>query len=97
MKPRKIIKLPAKSVEKLINDLSLLIVSMDHIGSTYYDDPKQQALEMDKYFSKVKAFKILAGARSILSIAYDSQSTKADVLRLEESAEKLPYWKPNKK
>ncbi|HEX3627407.1 MAG TPA: hypothetical protein VH280_18530 [Verrucomicrobiae bacterium] len=79
----KTIKLPAKNVEKIINDLSLLIVSMDQIGSTYYDDPKQQALEMDKYFSQVNAFKKLAQARGILTKAYNSQSTKADVLRSE--------------
>jgi hypothetical protein len=96
MKPRKIIKLPARSVEMLINDLSLLIVSMDHIGSAYYDDPKLQALEMDKYFSQVCAFKRLAQARAILTKAYNSQSSKADVLRSEQSAESLPYWNPPK-
>jgi hypothetical protein len=94
MKPKKIIKLPARSVEKLINDLSLLIVSMDHIGSTYYDDPKRRAFEKDKYFSQVGAFKRLAQARAILTKAYNSQSAKADVLRSEERAESLPYWKP---
>ena len=78
MKSRKFIKLPAADVGKMIKDLSLLIVSMDRIGSTYNDDPKQHAVEMDKDFSNVKAFKLLARTRGILSEAYDAQSTKAD-------------------
>lgn len=97
MKSHKIIKLQARSVEKVINDLSLLIVSMDRIGSTYYNDPKQRALEKDKYFSQVNAFKKLAHARAILTKAYNSQSAKADVLRSEQGAESLPYWNPDKR
>jgi len=65
---------------------------MDHIGSVYRDNPKRQAIEMEKYFSTVKAFKKLSHARSILSEAYASQSSKAHVRQLEESAESLPYW-----
>jgi len=96
MKSRRVIELSASDVEELIRDLSLLIVSMDRIGSTYCDDPKRRAVEMHKYFSKIKAFKLLARSRAVLSVAYDSQSAKADVLRLEESAEKMPYWHPDK-
>ena len=96
MKSKITIKLAATDVEQMIKDLSLLVVSMDHIGSTDFTDPKQGGVEMRKYFQGVKAFKILAGIRGMLSEAYDSQSTKADVARLEEEAERLPYWKPEK-
>jgi len=76
----------------MIKNLSLLVVSIDRIGSTDFDDPKQGAVEMRKYFQKVNAFRILAGARRILSEAYDSQSKRADVYGLEQAGEKLPYW-----
>lgn len=79
MKSHKTIKLAASDVKRLIKDLGLLVVSMDRIGSTYYDDPERQAAEMDKYFSNVKAFKLLSRARATLSKAYRSQSVKADV------------------
>jgi hypothetical protein len=95
MKSKKI-KLSQTAVEKMIKDLSLLVVSSDRIGSTDFDDPKQGDVEMQKYFRKINVFKILAGIRGTLSEAYNSQSTKADVLRLEEEAERLPYWNFNR-
>jgi hypothetical protein len=91
-KSKKIIKLAASDVRKMIKELSLLVVSMDRIGSTDFDDQQQGDTEMRKYFQGVKAFRMLARMRAILSMAYDSQSTKAEVLNLEESCEKGPYW-----
>jgi len=97
MKSKRYIKLPASDVRKLIKDLSLFVVSMDRIGSTFYDDEKQREIEEYRYFSRIRAFKILAKARRILSEAYDSQSPKVDVRQLDDEAENLPYWKPSKK
>ena len=93
MKSEKTIKLSATGVENIIKDLSLIIVSMDHIGSKYHDNPKQYAAETNKFLIDVKAFKTLAKIRGILSEAHESQSTKEDVSRLEEEAEQLPYWR----
>lgn len=93
---KKFIKIPVSDVEKLIKDLGVLVVSLDHLGSTYHDDPKQLAIETAKFLREFKAFRILAGARRILDEAYDSQSSKSDVSRLEEEAENLRYWKPKK-
>ena len=93
MKAKKTIILAAKDVAKIIKDLSLLIVSADHLGTAYYNQPDQLAAETEKYFQKMNAFKLLAEIRGVLSEAYESQSSKADVERLENEAEKLPYWK----
>ena len=92
MKPDRTIALSAVDVEKIIHDLSLLIVSMDRIGSTFHNKPKRQATELDQYFLEVNAFKRLAKARAILDEAYSNQSSEADVLRSEEEGEALPYW-----
>jgi len=95
MKSKRTIKLPASDVESMIKDLSLLVVSMDCMGSTYCNRPRQLALEENKYFRKIKAFKRLAKIRGVLCEAYQSQSTRAADLHLDEEAEKLPYWKWN--
>jgi hypothetical protein len=93
MKSKRTIKLSASGVESMIKDLSLIVVSMDHMGSTYYNRPRQLELEKIKYFRKIKAWNLLSQMRGVLSEAYDSQSTKAEELSLEDEAEKLPYWK----
>jgi hypothetical protein len=93
MKPKRMIKFKATDVEKMIKGLSLLVVSIDRIGSADFDDPKQGDVEMLEYFRTVKAFKMLARMRGVLTEAYDSQSTRADVYRCEESGERLRYWK----
>ncbi|HEX3798871.1 MAG TPA: hypothetical protein VH413_09230 [Verrucomicrobiae bacterium] len=90
------ITLSATSVEKIINDLSLLVVSMDRIGSTYYNKPRKQALELDNFLAEINAFKRLAQARGVLSEAYENQSSKLLVTRSEEKAEALPYWRCKK-
>ncbi len=92
MKSRRTIALAATDVEKIINDLSLIVVSMDRIGSSYHDEPRKHALEIDKFLLDVKAFKLLAKARGILTEAYNAQSSRAEVARSEEEAESLPYW-----
>jgi hypothetical protein len=93
MKSERTIVLVATDVEKIINDLSLLVVSMDRIGSSYHDKPRKHALEVDKFLLEVKAFELLAKARGILTEAYNAQSSEAEVARSEEEAESLPYWK----
>jgi hypothetical protein len=93
MKSKKYIKVDASAVRKMIMDLSLLAVSMDRLGSTYYNRPQKRIVEQEKYFYKIKAFKLLARTRGILSAAYNNQSNKADIMSLEEKAEDLPYWK----
>jgi len=92
MKSKRTITLAASDVNSMINDLSLIVVSMDHMGSTYYDSPRKLAQESEKFLQKIKAFKILARMRGVLEEAYESQSPKAEVLQMEEEAEKLPYW-----
>jgi hypothetical protein len=52
MKSRKKIALSATDVETIINDLSVLVVSMDRIGSIYHDRPKKRTAEMYKFFHK---------------------------------------------
>lgn len=94
MKSRKTIALPATKVAEMIKDLSIVVVSLDQIGSTFYDDPKQRAVELEKFFCPM-IFKRLARTRGTLSEAFNSQSTKSDVSRLEDEAESLPYWKYN--
>jgi hypothetical protein len=96
MNSRKVVQMSSSEVEKVIKDLSLIVVSMDQIGS-HYDDSERQAMEMYQYFSKIKAFELLARARALLSKAYQSQSTKAEMFRLEESADEMPYWKPTER
>jgi hypothetical protein len=92
MKTNARVHVRAADVRKIIKDLSLLVVSFDHLGSAYYDRPEQRALQTDKFLMDVKAFKILARIRAVLSKAYNSQSTKEAITELEEEAEKLPYW-----
>lgn len=94
MKPFRTVELSVSDVEQAIRDLSLLVVSLDRIGSAYHDDPVQRVAAAGKYFEEIKAFKILAGIRGRLDEAYGNQRPKDDVTRLEESAENLPYWKP---
>lgn len=96
-KAARTITLSATDVEKIINDLSLLVVSMDRIGSTYYDRPRRLAVEFERFMQSAKAFKLLARARGILTEAYNSQSPEAEIDRSEEEAENLPYWQPRKK
>lgn len=96
MKFKKTISLPALEVKEMIKDLSVIVVSLDRIGSAYYDNPRKRAVELSGFLD-VDKFKRLARIRGILSEAYDSQSTKADVMRLEEEAENLPYWQSKQK
>jgi len=88
--------LPARDVEKIINDLSLVVVSMDRIGTTYHDKPRLLASEMEKFMCDAKAFKLLAQARGILTEAYNNQSSEEDITRSEQKGETLPYWEPKK-
>lgn len=92
-KNRRTISLAASDVEKMIKDLNLLVVSMDRIGSTDFSNASQGDTEMGRYFQEIKAFRILAGARRILSEAYDSQSSKKEVAKLDNAAETFPFWK----
>lgn len=91
-KVKRTIAISATDVEKIIYDLSLLVVSMDRLGSTYYDKPRLLTQENEKFMQKAKAFRLLAQARRILSEAYYSQSSEVEIARLEEKAEVLPYW-----
>ena|ERR1700733_5973910 len=93
-KSEKQIKLDASDVRSMIKDLSLIVVSLDRIGSTYYNKPKKRMVEKEKYFNKIFIFKLVSRARGILSTAYGEQSLKRDDLGLEEECELLPYWKP---
>ena len=95
MKSERTIKLSATDVETIIKDLSLLVVSLDRMGSTYYKNRNQRAIALDE-FMDANLFKLLARDRGILDEAYDSQSSKADIARLEEEAETLPYWQCEK-
>lgn len=96
MKTPRTVKLSAENVEIIIKELSLIVVSLDRIGSNYHDDPERHARETGKFLSKINAFKRLARARAILAKAYSSQSTEREVADLEESAEELVYWQAPK-
>lgn len=90
MKTKKI-TLRAADVKTIIKDLSVVVVSMDHIGSTYYNAPRECAMELGKFLDP-RVFRRLARARGILSKAFNSQCEKSEVLQLEQEAENLPYW-----
>jgi hypothetical protein len=94
-KRKKTISLPATKVAEMIKDLSVVVVSLDRIGSSFYDDPKQREVELAKFFDS-KVFKRLSGTRGTLSEAFNSQSAKSDITRLEDEAESLPYWQHKK-
>jgi hypothetical protein len=93
----RIIKLSAIDVENIINDLSLLIVSLDRMGSEYHDKPRLLALETDKFMRKVNAFKLLAQARGVLTEAFNKQTSAGEVARSENDTEALPYWVPKER
>ena len=92
MNRRKTIKLSLKKVNRMINDLSLAVVSLDRLGSTYHNKPGKLRIELERYFKKAKLFNLLARTRGELSDAVNAQCSKVEVLRMEERAEKLPYW-----
>lgn len=91
MKERKI-QLRRSDVSRLISDLNLLVVSLDRLGSAFYDDPNRHAMEMDKFLRQVFAFRILAKARGLLCKSYESQLGRAEMQRLEERLEKVKVW-----
>jgi hypothetical protein len=96
MKPKKMIELPMDTVASMIKDLSVIVVSLDRIGSAFGNDQKKRAIELDGFIG-VEVFKKLAETRGILSDAYYSQSTKSDVSRLEAESDSLPYWEAKQK
>ena len=96
MKSKKFIKISASEIESIIKSLSLIVVSIDHMGSAYYNKPKQLANEEQKFFEKINLTITLAQIRGLLSEAYNSQSIEADITKLEKEAEELSYWKQNK-
>ena len=95
MKLKKTITLPASEVAEIIKALSIVVVSLDRIGSTFYDDPSQRAVAKGEFFDS-KVFKRLARARGTLSKAFHSKSARADIAKLEDEAESLPYWQHKK-
>jgi hypothetical protein len=86
------IRLRRRDVEKVLRDLNVLVVSFDRLGSAFCDNPARHAVEMDKFLRDVFAFKILAKARTILCVAYESQLGRAEMERFEERLEKLKVW-----
>jgi hypothetical protein len=86
------IKLRRQDVYKLIRDLNVLVVSLDRIGSAFFDDPTQQACATDKFLRDVLAFKLLAKARRMLCEAYESQLGGTEMERLEERLDKVKVW-----
>jgi hypothetical protein len=86
------IRLRRREVQGLIRDLNLLVVSLDRLGSTFFDDPTRLAFEKDKFLKEVFAFKMLAKARSVLWVAYESQLGRAEMERFEERLENVKVW-----
>lgn len=87
------IEIRRRDVETMIHDLSLVVVSLDRLGSTYYNRPRKLDAETIRFLNSVKLFRRLARIRGVLSEAYNVQTSKAAVRRLEEKGEKLAYWK----
>ena len=81
----------------MIKSLSLIVVSMDHIGSTYYNKPRKLAAAERTFLENINLTVRLAQIRGILCTAYNSQSGETDIARLESEGEGLPYWKPNQR
>ena len=98
MKPKQAnyIRLKASDVRRCLRDLEILVVSYDRLGSAFHDDPDKLAIESDRFFSRIDGFKKLALIRTVLSKAYNSQSTKAEVKRLDEFLEAVEIWKCEK-
>jgi hypothetical protein len=96
MRKEKQIQLSANSVKVLLRDLDLLVVSLDRIGSTFSQDRLKLAVELEKFFSDFNAFKRLARMRKVLCEAYDAQSQKADIERLEAQLDRQKVWRAPK-
>jgi hypothetical protein len=96
MATKKQIQLSADHVRTFLRDLEVLVVSLDRLGSAFHDKPERLAIETDKFFSAVHAFKRLARMRRVLSEAYDSQSSMAEIARLEKNLERIRLWKSAK-
>ena len=90
---KKTIELKRREAESMISDLNLIVVSLDRIGSTYRRQPRQLNAETTRFLKSIKLFKRLTQMRRILSEAYNAQTSETAVLRMEEKAEKLGYWK----
>lgn len=98
MKPkRKFVRLPLNDVRRLLQDLECLVVSLDRLGSAFYDDPEKLALESESFLQKVRAFRKLARMRDALWVACDAQLTKTDIDRIEKSLENVTIWRKRKK
>jgi len=90
MKSPKTIKLSTRLVRRILDDLSVIVVSWDHMGSTDFKNKMEDLLELEKFAPEI--FKRAARSRDILSKAFNSQVPNQNVLRYENRAENLPYW-----
>jgi hypothetical protein len=79
----------------MIKELSLIVVSLDRLGSTYYNRPRKRDAQTTRFLKSIRLFKVLAQMRG-LSEAYNSQTAEAAIRRLEQKAEELGYWKEKK-
>ena len=86
------VSLSRRDTEALVKDLNLLVVSFDRLGSAFYDDPKQHAIEMSKFLQGVRAFKRLAKGRRVLLDAYKSQLGIAASERFVARLQKIKVW-----
>jgi hypothetical protein len=91
----------------VLNELDLLVVSFDKIGSCYGDKMdghndekvlKEYEGEIIKFVHDWKVPQRIAKVREILSVKFDKTLGDDDMDDLERAAEHLKYWsKPNDK
>jgi hypothetical protein len=86
------IRFPASEVRKFIRQLNTLVVSLDRLGSSYYDDPARHAAELERFFVEAAAFRILARMRGSLADAYESGMSQPEIRRFEGQAGTWRVW-----
>ena len=100
----KIITIPGEEALEILNELDILVVSLDHIKSHYAISSKvtdedviyraREAChnELADFMVNWKIFKKLAKIRGVLSEKFDDTLGDDDMDDLERAAEGLKYW-----
>jgi hypothetical protein len=78
-------------VIEVARQLSLVVVSLDRIGSAFPHDELQRARATEEFIKDWDVLRRLAAARKLLFVALDEGLTEEESLREEEQFE-LPAW-----
>jgi hypothetical protein len=86
------VTLNIQDIAEIILDLSLIVVSLDRIGSSQLK-AEEMKVAIGEFAIARGIFSRLASARRILSTAFDESATPEQIELLEKRSEEMEMWK----